>query len=151
MVNEGARNWSAILLRGWKTGPLCLCHPQTHNSHLSIQPGWWGRWGVGERVSTTDEDANTSWTTVFPVNVLLVCQTQHQFCGCPVLSVVLILSCFEDPSQLYCSKFISHLHFRVKPSLCPSVSWCQCRHLNWQCEHFISVKTSFCVSQCLSA
>lgn len=75
VVNGGAHNWSAILPKGWKTGPLCLCHPQTHNSHHSNHSAGlmkeaggrgkgfchWRRWQLVKR---------GPFGPVFPVNVL---------------------------------------------------------------------------------
>lgn len=55
----------------WGGGRLALCVCATHRHTavitLTIQPGWWRRWGVGERLSTSDEDgqsgdANASYT-----------------------------------------------------------------------------------------
>lgn len=59
MVNEGAHNWSIILPgEGEEDWPSCVCatHKHTTAITLTIHLDWWRRWGVGERLSATDED-----------------------------------------------------------------------------------------------
>ncbi len=75
----------ALFCRGGGRLALCVCATHRHTTviTLTIQPGWWRRWGVGERVSATDEDGSVKlrlgtlmtvicgpFGLVFPVNVL---------------------------------------------------------------------------------
>lgn len=50
----------ALFCRGGGRLVLCVCATHRHTTviTLTIQPGWWRRWGVEERVSATDEDGN---------------------------------------------------------------------------------------------